>query len=87
MTRIQTPQAPAPQAEAFAAILAVTKRDWAVATQDKAPARGGRNDHRGQTDARHPSHAARPRSQLRAFAARAFEAQVMAMRCQQAFVA
>lgn len=66
----------APQAQAFANILAVTRRAWQVAGQGPVAT--------GQSDSRPRQRRCDPFGQR---AARAFEAQVMALRCRQAFVA
>ncbi|MGO4811368.1 hypothetical protein AB4156_17545 [Cupriavidus sp. 2MCAB6] len=66
----------APQAQALANILAVTRRAWEVAGLE--PVATGRSDSQPRQ---------RRRDQFAQRAARAFEAQVMALRCRQAFVA
>ncbi|MGO4156672.1 hypothetical protein [Cupriavidus sp. YAF13] len=63
---------PAPQAQALANILAITRREWQVAGLGHLAVDRGRP--RGCRD------------QLTQRAARAFEAQVMALRCRQAVV-
>jgi hypothetical protein len=72
----------APQAQALANILAVTRREWQVAEPD--PLAGAiAIPTPGQSNFR----SCQRRDQLAWRAARAFEAQVMALRCRQAFVA
>ncbi|KJK23518.1 hypothetical protein UB46_15790 [Burkholderiaceae bacterium 16] len=61
----------APQSQALTNILAVTRREWQVAGQEPVATGHGRR---------------RRRDQFARRAARAFEAQVMALRCRQAIV-
>jgi hypothetical protein len=73
---------PIEHAEALNRILAVTRREWGLEQTAHTPS--------GPTDTS-PTQPARPprasrRRQLASLAARAFEAQVMALRCRQAFV-
>lgn len=72
---------PAPHAQALASILAITRREWQVAEPAADAQRQLRDSH---AEARPRL---RRRDQLARRAARAFEAQVMALRCRQAFVA
>lgn len=85
---------PAPQAQALANILAVTRREWQIAelgpiaTKNDHPGRGHNVANKGQTPGQSkPRSRQRRRDQFAQRAARAFEAQVMALRCRQAFVA
>ncbi|WP_454723967.1 MULTISPECIES: hypothetical protein [Cupriavidus] len=84
---------PAPHVRALAAILAVTRRQW-LAGQDEQGGQAAPRTGSGPRQPPHDSYAGAPgsrplrrREQLARRAARAFEAQVMALRCRQAFVA
>ncbi|MFJ1257633.1 hypothetical protein [Cupriavidus sp. CuC1] len=83
----------APQAQALANILAITRREWQVtglgplAVDHGHP--GGRRDGTSKDQpagSPGPKPRQRRRDQLARRAARAFEAQVMALRCRQVFV-
>ncbi|MDW3684709.1 hypothetical protein RA280_23760 [Cupriavidus sp. CV2] len=83
----------APQAQALANILAITRREWQVtglgplAVDHGHP--GGRRDGTSKDQPAGPSAPEphqRRRDPLAQRAVRAFEAQVMALRCRQAFV-
>lgn len=75
----------AEHAEALDRILAITRAAWAV---DSAPG-NGEGEGNGPRQAARPQAPAKTsrRAQLAQLAARAFAAQVMALRCRQAFVA
>ncbi|MDF3832898.1 hypothetical protein P3W85_08050 [Cupriavidus basilensis] len=76
----------APQALALASILAVTRREWQLAGAGRI---GSNTVHHDGRKAGAPGSRPRQRrrDQLAQRAARAFEAQIMALRCRQAFVA
>lgn len=81
---------PTEQADALAAILAVTRESWTAAGKlsDGDKQALPEPDTATQRTSRQQSMGAKARSTaLARLAARAFEAQVMAMRCRQAFVA
>lgn len=73
---------PTEHAEALNRILAVTRREWGL--EASAPTPHGPTDNRLATPSPRPR--GTRRRQLAQMAARAFEAQVMALRCRQAFV-
>jgi hypothetical protein len=76
---------PTEHAEALNRILAVTRREWGLEQTAHTPS-GPTDTHLTQPAQRaHPARGSR-RKQLASLAARAFEAQVMALRCRQAFV-
>lgn len=74
---------PVEHAEALNRILTVTRREWGL--EVSAPLPSGPTDTR--LNAQPPRKRGARRKHLAQLAARAFEAQVMALRCRQAFVA
>ncbi|EHP39091.1 hypothetical protein OR16_33313 [Cupriavidus basilensis OR16] len=77
----------APQAQALTSILAITRQEWHVSGPASLAVDCRRAGAKGQpAGPSHPRPRQRRRDQLAQRAARAFEAQVMALRCRQAFV-